>query len=175
MIWLAQDAQDAQDGLGRLPPQFTGRMGMTPVFIFMDFADLHHVPYFRCIPAIYEGDPILGPYQNLVAAFRFLRTRIVDTVTTPLPRGQRRFLERKNIKVPAIQTVVLRKRDITYTTDEPSRAVNWSCQWIVRGHWRKSARASIETPTLSYVHEYVKGPGDKPLKMPRPRVHVATR
>lgn len=43
--------------------------------------------------------------------------------------------------------------------------VDWSCQWIVRGHWRNQWYPSEGRHKQRYVPPYVKGPPDKPLRV----------
>lgn len=52
----------------------------------------------------------------------------------------------------------------------------WSCQWTVSGHWRHQVcgvgRADRK---LTYIHPYIKGPEDKPMRAPRPTIYTVNR
>lgn len=57
-----------------------------------------------------------------------------------------------------------------------SDPVEWSCSWIVRGHWRQQAcGANLSERRPVFVLPHVKGPDDKPLKAPADRVFAVVR
>lgn len=54
-----------------------------------------------------------------------------------------------------------------------ARHVDWAWQWAVRGHWRD--QPTKEGTKLIWIHPYIKGPEDKPLKPDAGRVFAVTR
>lgn len=44
--------------------------------------------------------------------------------------------------------------------------VEWSCRWLVRGHWRDQWFPSIKKNRPIWIRPYIKGPEDKPLRDP---------
>lgn len=51
--------------------------------------------------------------------------------------------------------------------------VEWSCRWIVNGHWRNQPYK--DERKLIYIMPYVKGPDDMPLKVPTHTVYQVSR
>jgi hypothetical protein len=51
----------------------------------------------------------------------------------------------------------------------------FNCQWVVRGHWRQQPYPSVHEVRPIFIEAYIKGPTDKPLKQPAPRVFVGRR
>jgi hypothetical protein len=65
--------------------------------------------------------------------------------------------------VPAVQVVHLRRIRPTNNADEHT-AREWSCQWMVRGHWRwQPYGPGRKQRRLMWISGYNKGPEDKPL------------
>lgn len=76
----------------------------------------------------------------------------------PTSRGSRRRLERANIHFNGMTVIRLRRAE--YPRNEESERIDWSCRWIVRGHWR-----TLSTGKQIFIAPYVKGPDDKPLRI----------
>ena len=75
-----------------------------------------------------------------------------------------------------IQIVYLRRREQHPTLrDGSSNPVDWSCQWLVQGHWRNQYHPSDQSHKPMFIQSYVKGPEDKPFKTPRERIFAAVR
>jgi hypothetical protein len=74
---------------------------------------------------------------------------------------------RAEIPVSEVTVVMLRKRASSTDDDETSesRPVDWQRRWVVSGHWRQHWFPSLNDHRAIYIHEYVKGPEDKPLVM----------
>lgn len=105
--------------------------------------------------------------------FAFLSQRI--TVATPLraDRATRRRISQWQGPEPLVNVVELRRRDHRPHETDDHRDVEWSCQWIVRGHWHRYRTKDGLQPR--WVSPYVKGPDDKPLKRPRAEVFAVVR
>jgi hypothetical protein len=75
----------------------------------------------------------------------------------------------------SVKVIELRRREASTPTGE-TREVNWSCRWIVDGHWRRqrvgAGRAEMRT---IWINAFVKGPEDKPLRMPTHTVYTVNR
>lgn len=56
----------------------------------------------------------------------------------------------------------------------PDSPVEWSCRWIVSGHWRNQYYRSTGQHNPIYILPYPKGPDTKPLKMPT-KVYAVVR
>lgn len=73
-----------------------------------------------------------------------------------------------------VNVVELRRK--TIHKDNPGHAeVEWSHQWLVRGHWRNQWYPSAGRHQPVWVSPYVKGPEDKPLLPSRNRVFAVVR
>lgn len=74
-----------------------------------------------------------------------------------------------------IQIVYLRRREQHPTINGQPNPVDWSCQWLVQGHWRSQFHPSDKTHKPIFIQSYVKGPEDKPFKASAQRIYAAVR
>lgn len=103
----------------------------------------------------------------------WLQQKIVTASQAPLDRAAQRRLAREGID-PKCLVVELRSKQYTHTTpDEEAKHIDWAWQWAVRGHWRD--QPTKEGTKLIWIHPYIKGPEDKPLKPDAGRVFAVTR
>lgn len=103
----------------------------------------------------------------------WLQQKIVTASQAPLARAAQRRLAREGID-PKCLVVELRSKQYTRTSPEDeARQVDWAWQWAVRGHWRD--QPTKEGTKLIWIHPYIKGPEDKPLKPDAGRVFAVTR
>lgn len=112
--------------------------------------------------------------RALLAAFLWLEQTICVAVPTTLERHAAKRLRHSRIE-KALKVVVLRRAD--HQPAPPAGApqpVEWSCQWLVRGHWRQQFYSSDNKHSPRWIAPYVKGPEDKPLK-PSSTVFAVTR
>jgi hypothetical protein len=108
----------------------------------------------------------LGEWTRLAIAGQFwLRSKVAALARASADRGARRRLRRAgNVTTPLV--VSLREVDDQQReTDGDGKAVDWTCRWVVRPHWRQQYLPStgMRRPTL--IESYVKGPADKPLRV----------
>lgn len=110
----------------------------------------------------------------LIGACRlFAEQRLVQvSPVQPLRPALRRALKAEID--PTVHVVRLRRVDSDRIA-ESQHDIEWSCQWIVRGHWRHQWIPSQQRNELRWILPYVKGPSDKPLKMPAPEVQLVVR
>lgn len=114
-------------------------------------------------------------FQYIAAAFALIEQRILTTTCERPDRGVRKRLAREGVtKAPEILVIRLRRasQDAPADRGEP---VEWSCRWIVRGHWRQQFYSSIGEYKPIYILPHVKGPDDKPLRAPAERVFAVVR
>ena len=104
---------------------------------------------------VMDPEKILGP-------FAFLNSTIARLDPAPRPtRAERKLARRLGRHIPTVQTVLLRRIEPAPPSSlGESRAVDWTCQWDVRGHWRKVRNREDRI----WVRSHRKGPHDKPLK-----------
>jgi len=109
----------------------------------------------------------------LSASIAFLDQRILAPRIATLSRSDRRRVERLAPE-SLIRVVELRKREhATHPSTNEHR--DYSCQWIVRGHWRQQWYPKLNRHQPKWITPYVKGPEDKPLKQPRATVFAVVR
>lgn len=103
----------------------------------------------------------------------WLKQKIITITQAPLTRAAERRLARANID-PKCLVVELRSKQYTGSpTPEQANHVDWAWQWAVRGHWRD--QPTKEGSKLIWIHPYIKGPEDKPLKPDAGRIFAVTR
>jgi hypothetical protein len=103
----------------------------------------------------------------------WLQQKIVTASQAPLDRGARRRLERQEIDPKCLVVELRSKQYVRTTVDEESKHVDWAWQWAVRGHWRN--QPTNDGVKLIWIHPFIKGPEDKPLKPDAARVFAVTR
>jgi len=191
-LWLFQGVHGPS--LGGVDDGFTGtremsldaiwvsvtREQMCATFFFIPTHDwrldgiVTHYP--RMYGYIREGERTIGPYCSVVAALYFLGLKITDMSDyRPRNKGQLRRLRREGHEISDIRVVTLRKRDSIKPKGSDPIPVDWSCRWIVAGHWRKQWYPSSQEHKPIYIEPFVKGPDSKPLRMPREVIYAVTR
>lgn len=115
----------------------------------------------------------------LAACLSFLEQRIVVASAAQVARATRRRMERQApAHEPIVRVVELRRRAAEHgervAADDPE-AANWQHRWVVSGHWRRQYYPSSEAHKPVYIHPYVKGPEDRPLKPPATTVYAVRR
>lgn len=120
-----------------------------------------------------------GEYMRrfVLSLFAFLKQPFVSEHQEQSPRHLRRRIEREGgfRPDPIIRTIALRRREHSGSEHHEGEGRDYSCQWIVSGHWRNQYYASTKTHKPVWILPYVKGPEDKPLKKPRLTVYGVTR
>lgn len=112
----------------------------------------------------------------LLAACTWLEQRICSVSLSPIERHRRKQIAR-DFRIPPppeVKVVQLRRLENPQRTPGESEPVDWSCRWIVNGHWRNQICAKGEHK-LIYILPYVKGPEDKPLRVPAQTVYAVNR
>jgi hypothetical protein len=117
----------------------------------------------------------------IYAAFHLMAQKLATTLSNPAPRHTRKRMEREQSQLqPLVKVVTLRrleqdrKRDALQRLLTPN-TVDWQWKWAVRGHWRNQWFPSLEDHRQIFIEAYVKGPEDKPFKMPGHQIFVARR
>jgi len=103
---------------------------------------------------------------RLRGLWQFMQQRICARRLEHPDRAMRHRLEREPIRHrPLVEVIELRARDADRAPrDQEALAVDWSCRWIVRQHWRQQWFPSEQRHKPLLVEPYVKGPPDRPLK-----------
>lgn len=113
--------------------------------------------------------------RYFAAALTLLQQRLLVAEGRPAHRSVQRRLRGTTKDAPLIKVVHLRRMTRGASPSEESGPPDWSCQWIVRGHWRQQYYRSKNEHRPRWIAPYVKGPEDKPLKTPRATVFAVVR
>lgn len=111
-----------------------------------------------------------------LAGCTWLRQRVVVSTLGPIERHRRKQIAREHDAVVSdVKVVQLRRTETRETLDATTAVdhIDWSCRWIVNGHWRNQPYK--EGSKLIYIMPFVKGPADKPLKVPTHTVYAVNR
>jgi hypothetical protein len=123
-----------------------------------------------------EEHPLEPGDSASLAAILFLRQEWVRTEPVHFARAFRRKYEREHREVPAVKTVLLRRAAKSNDSQSVSQSDReYSCQWIVSGHWRRQYYPSKGVHAPKYIAPYPKGPEGKPLRVPRSTIYLAQR
>lgn len=109
----------------------------------------------------------------LMATCAFMHEKIVSVETCRPSSGELKQITKEKRNPWEVKVVNLRRYEGART--KCGNPVDWNCQWIVQGHWRKQWHPSTETHVPTFIHEYVKGPEDKPLKVPTSTIFKVIR
>lgn len=111
------------------------------------------------------------------AALSWLNQRILVSSLGHVERHRRKQLTREhNVPLPSdVKVIQLRRTESSSSRSagEGESPADWSCRWIVNGHWRNQPYK--DERRLIYIMPYVKGPEDKPLKVPSHTVYQVSR
>jgi hypothetical protein len=114
--------------------------------------------------------------ELLASLWLFIQQTILVATATGLARHARKRIERAGWESsPLVRVVQLRRRETQQPVGSVEQQHEWTCQWLVRGHWRQQFYPSKKVNQPLWITPYVKGPDDKPLKPPRATVFAVVR
>lgn len=117
---------------------------------------------------------IFLPYFG--AGWALLEQRILDGVVARPERSVRKRADRAGLThEPLVRVIELRRKEARHRDGDAHEAVEWSCQWLVRGHWRQQWYASLGRHQPKWIAPHIKGPDDKPLRPSRATVYAVVR
>lgn len=125
-----------------------------------------------------DSEARLARLRYVAALFSIMDQRIVVTQSERAERATRKRLAQRGWQhEPIVRVVQLRRAaNQEHRREGAGESVEWSCSWVVRGHWRQQAcgpNYSERRPV--FVLPYVKGDPEKPLKAPAERVFAVVR
>lgn len=112
----------------------------------------------------------------LVAGSVWLKQRVLMMSSGHVERHRRKQLAREHdAPLPSDVKVIQLRRVESPAHPAPPGAdpVDWSCRWIVNGHWRNQPYKHERK--LIYIMPFLKGPADRPLKVPTHTVYQVSR
>lgn len=104
--------------------------------------------------------------QALRAAWLLMsQPQIADVEELEPSRATRRRAQKSGLDLHAVRVLHLRRleRDQGAPPDEPGSR-DYTCRWMVRGHWRQQWYPSRGVHRPIWINPHVKGPDDKPLR-----------
>lgn len=144
-------------------------------------ATLSEIEHGRCIDAATghtkkHARRSLELIRFVMAAGVWLNQRIAVITDGHIERHRRKQLAREYaVDVSNVRVVELRRTESAPRLGCNVDPIEWSCRWIVNGHWRNQYHPSSGKHELKYILPYVKGPEDKPLKIPSQTVYSVNR
>ncbi len=113
--------------------------------------------------------------EELLKVFYAIQLLSHQTIGEPMQlrpdRGTRKRFARDFPDEPErLITLITLRRKTVKKDDEPDGTVEWQSRWVVRGHWRRQWYPKLKRHDWKYIHEYIKGPEDKPLRLTERRV-----
>ena len=117
--------------------------------------------------------------EYLASLLAFVQQRLLVAPAERAERAVRRRAAHEGwTREPLVRVVQLRRRETPphQAGEEDRAAVDWSCRWLVRGHWRQQpcgAGHAERRPT--WILPHLKGPESKPLKAPGATVFAVVR
>jgi hypothetical protein len=125
------------------------------------------------------GDPT-GMWRHEIrlayTVFHLMAQRLTAIPRVPVDRATRRRAERAKQIAPAyVEVVTLRRLEADRRRDPTGETIDWQWQWSVVGHWRWQWYPSEGTHKRIWIHQFTKGPADKPFKAPGAKLFVARR
>lgn len=112
----------------------------------------------------------------IATLFDFMHQKLVVSSDATLSRAARRrhanepeWLERP------YRIVALRRVQHAGASGGEHAEMERAYRWIVRGHWRNQWYSSQQRHKVRWITPYVKGPEDKPLRIPKERVFAVVR
>jgi hypothetical protein len=112
-----------------------------------------------------QGMEIVTEILKLFVAMQLLaQQKIGEPIRMQPDRATRKRMQRAfpTMGDRLITLITLRRKSVKRDGEEPS-TIEWSRRWAVRGHWRRQYYARTKTHDWVYIHEYIKGPEDKPF------------
>lgn len=95
---------------------------------------------------------------TLLATWLLMGQPIVSTAPEPLPRQQRRALQRAGKPIPPVHVVRLRMPKQPAREKEDGVGRVYTRRWVVQGHWRNQWYPSRNDHRPIYVPAHIKGP-----------------
>lgn len=118
--------------------------------------------------------PVPMIIKFMISALLWIDQKILITEPSKPNHTARHQARRYVLAAPDIQVVTLRRKEHSHDSTN-TKEVEWTCQWVVSGHWRQQYYPSTGERRPLWITPYIKGPENKPLKPPSPKIFAVTR
>lgn len=117
-----------------------------------------------------------GSLDGLRAAWLLMQQpKIVDINDVERPRAERKRDGRQGLNTSPVRVMSLRRALPDRDTQAPEDGTrDYSCRWLVSGHWRQHWYPKRQVHRPVWIAPHVKGPQDKPLRTTQ-TVHLWNR
>jgi hypothetical protein len=132
-------------------------------------------PRITLVPCIWSGETIPERLGYYFCGLKFLSLPIVGFKTAKYSRHENRRAKKNNENLPDVRTVILRREKHRDDSSKESVSIDWSCQWVCRGHWRRQYIPGQNERRPTFIPSHIKGPEDKPLRPPRESIFLVKR
>lgn len=114
------------------------------------------------------SEVVVGMLKLFIAMQLIAQQRVGETIISQPSRAVRRrwHLEENSY----ISVITLRRRKAVPLPDHEPQKMEYSHRFLVSSHWRRQWYPSTKTHGWKYIHEFIKGPEDKPLVIRKGRV-----
>lgn len=139
------------------------------------------IPAYAKYPEWTEEHPNLGPAWTrtvgcYLAMCAFLRSKSFEKTEKRLHRAVRREAKRKNLPIGVRDSAYFVNLRPVEGEEKPASEPtgnegNYSCQWLVSGHFKAQWYPSRQAHEVIYIDPYRKGPKDKPFRAKSYRVN----
>lgn len=190
LVWATQDAPEIDDGLGgksiliwplmQGPRRHAGQFVSAHLWVF-GTGLRGSIEVEEGVSEEVRATCVAPPFRAavfgvLAAALAFMEQRILVSPWSYAPRSTRKrsisvFKEDRPVRV-----VQLRRAQQQGHGHQDAAGVEWSCQWLVSGHWRQQPCGKDRAERRpTFILPYVKGNPDKPMRLPAERVFAVVR
>lgn len=116
----------------------------------------------------------IGRY--VMTFFTFTNQKIMVVSHQRVNRAARRRYQEnhRGTDAPLVRVILLRAKK-TVRGEGQQGDIEWSCRWLVRGHWRQQWYRTLTNHRAIWITPYIKGPEEKPLKKPKADLFAVVR
>lgn len=150
--------------------------GVDGLVLDVAFLVLPGEPFLPMVALHRQGEAVEGTGVYLAAKLDFMRSTVVASAHQAAGRGARKRWQKATATVaPLVRVVALRRRRTAGESEAEHAEREWSCRWIVGGHWRNQYLPASGSHRPTWIAPYLKGPDEKPLRTPAARVWSVVR
>jgi hypothetical protein len=164
------------DHAGKMCTILTVLFSRTDDYIHKHRNDLINENLFCIVPVglAVEGEPVILPILcGFIANHLFMNSTIAEAKAFDLNHQARKEAKKAGYPPPTVRAVILRRKQSSKEASDMHSEVEWSCQWFVKGHWRKLHEPrKLDGAMFTYIQPHIKGPQDKPLKAPTEAIYI---
>ena len=172
MIYFLVDPSDPADDYNEGYCELTREIGLPiPPMTLQHFYPAFFGSTIKIPTETVTGTLIVQETLKLFLAMQLIaQQKIGEPMQMRPDRATRRRMGREYGEHERLITLITLRRKSVKKDDEEPQKIEWNRRWVVQGHWRKQWYPKSQTHDYIYIHEYIKGPEDKPLVLSERRV-----